>query len=94
MEKVERSGAKNRSDSDTWPKPGTAEASNETPCSRRMAQLAGHDGDVFLHAEHIAKRQANELDIVFFHEPQQPVKRLFHSKDPLQNLKRALRPPW
>ena len=60
----------------------------------RMAQLAGHDGDVFLHAEHIAKRQANELDIVFFHEPQQPVKRLFHSKDPLQNLKKALRPPW
>ena len=34
----------------------------------RVGQLAGHDGNVLLYAEHIAEGQANELDVVFFYE--------------------------
>ena len=52
------------------------------PLLRRVAQLAGHDGDVLLHAEHVAEGQTDELDVVFLHKAEKLVKGVGHKGAP------------
>ena len=83
MVTVDRSGRSTRSLSSTFMNPAMELPSKQTPSSSALGRSACQHGDVFLGAEDVAEREADEFNVVVLHKIEDVLLGRIAHKDPL-----------